>query len=56
MTANDLARRLTDEEIDARLYTRPADKTHWADVAQDGENLAGPFSTEAEARAALESA
>lgn len=37
-----------------RLYHRPSDKSHWADVAQDGVNLAGPFATEREAELALE--
>lgn len=41
--------------LDFRLYVRPADKSWWADIAQDGEHLAGPFETEDEATAALES-
>lgn len=44
---------MSQEEIDARLYTRPQDRSWWADVAQDGEHLAGPFATEAEAATAL---
>jgi hypothetical protein len=44
---------LTEEETNDRLYWRPADRTWWADVAQNGEDLAGPFDTEAEAAATL---
>ena len=37
-----------------RVYVRPADGSHWADVKRDGEHLEGPFENEDGAIAALE--